>query len=112
MRKLSIILVAGMFMLSANVSANDFETKKPVKSLSEQIGTLLEKNVFVIEGDEDLTASVRLMLNDEGEIVVLNVATEEDQLERFVKARLNYQKVESGSYKKGRVYTVPVRIQA
>jgi len=52
---------------------------------------------------------VSFMLNDENEIVVISVETEDDNVERFVKSRLNYQEVAS-TLEQGKAYKVPVRI--
>ncbi|MEH6680963.1 MAG: hypothetical protein V7724_10475 [Sediminicola sp.] len=112
MRKFSVLFVAVMVMFSGSALANDSKNEaKPVKKLSTQIGALLDGNSFVLDSN-DLTAQVRFTLNDEGEIVVLSVSTENPILEGFVKGRLNYKKVELDSYKEGKIYTVPVRITA
>jgi len=51
-------------------------------------------------------------LNAHGEILVLSVGTEFDKIENFVKAKLNYQKVNLTDVEEGKVYTFPVRIEA
>lgn len=109
MRKLSLVFVAALLLASGNVLANDTEGVKPAKSLSNQITKMLEDNSFSDE-QSDLTAQVRFTLNNEGEIVVLSVDTEFVNLERFVKSRLNYQKVDISNIEEGKLYTVPVRI--
>jgi ribosomal protein L7Ae-like RNA K-turn-binding protein len=60
----------------------------------------------------DLTAQVRFTLNNESEIVVLSVDTENDILASFVKARLNYKKVDVAGVKEGKMFTIPVRIES
>ena len=112
MRKFSFVLVAGMLLFAGSVLANDGKTKEPKKDLTSQIGDLLQSNRFVLNEDQDLTAVVKFTLNDEGQIVVLNVTTDVAVLEAFVKAKLNYQKVDVAQYREGKMYSVPVRIQA
>lgn len=111
MRKISLVLVAAMLFTAGNVLANHTNPKDPAKRLSTQIGKLLQDNFFIVE-NTDLTAKVRFTINEENEIVVLSVNTENDVLEAFVKSRLNYQKVQLPGIKEGRMYTIPVRITA
>ncbi len=113
MRKFSLVLVAAMLLITSGVFANDskIDSKKadPNKTLSTQIAELLDDNPFVLTS-HDLTANIKFMVNDQKEIVVLSVDTEDKVLEGFVKSRLNYKKVDSKDCKKGETYTVPVRI--
>ncbi|HMB63504.1 MAG TPA: hypothetical protein VKN36_10550 [Eudoraea sp.] len=111
MRKISLVLVAAMLCTAGNVVANHTNPKDPGKLLSTQIGKLLQDNFFIVE-NTDLTAKIRFTINEENEIVVLSVNTENEVLEAFVKSRLNYQKVRLQGIKEGRMYTVPIRITA
>lgn len=109
MRKLSLVIVAAMLLSTGNILASDIDGVKSSKSLSTQITKLLEDNSFTDE-ETDLIAQVRFTLNEEGEIVVLSVDTDHTDLERFVKSRLNYKKVDVSKVEEGKLYTVPVRI--
>jgi hypothetical protein len=109
MRKLSYVFVAAMLLSTGSIFATSTELREPTTGLSAQISELLAVNSFS-EGECNSTAQVRFTLNDEGEIVVLSVATESKELERFVKTRLNYQKIEISNVEEGKLYTVPVRI--
>ena len=110
MRKLSLVFVAAMLLVTGNILANDSVKVDPTKKLSTQIGELLEDNYLVTSDDVSLTAQVRFTLNNEGEIVVLSVDTANERLESFVKGRLNYQKVEITGASEGQMFTVPIRI--
>lgn len=109
MRKISVVLVAAMLLSAGNVVANEVTKVDPSKSLSAQISQLLSDNSFT-QNEVELVAQVRFTLNNEHEIVVLSVDTENPVLEEFVKQRLNYKKVELDAFKEGKMYTVPVRI--
>ncbi|MGB6152546.1 MAG: hypothetical protein WBG48_11185 [Pricia sp.] len=109
MRKLSLVFVAAMLLSAGNGFANEVNTVDPSKSLSAQIGQLLSDNAFT-ENEVAQTAQVRFTLNNERQIVVLSVTTENAILANFVKAKLNYKEVALDAYKEGKVYTVPVRI--
>ncbi|NJB72456.1 hypothetical protein GGR42_002947 [Saonia flava] len=113
MRKISLVLVAAMLLTAGNLFANDFTKVEPSKKLSTQIAEMLNDNKIVLEQDYDeLTAQIRFTINNEGEIVVMSVDTENNSLEGFVKSKLNYQKVELDNFKEGKIYTIPVRIKA
>ncbi|NAS11256.1 hypothetical protein [Poritiphilus flavus] len=111
MRKFSVLLITVMLLSAVSMNANIVKPKpkNPTKSLSAQIENLLDDNNFIVENNE-LTAKVKFTLNEEKEIVVLTVETDNDQLESFVKSRLNYQKVNLEDYREGKIYRVPVRI--
>ncbi len=109
MRKMSLVLVAAMLLSAGNLVAKEVKPVNPHKSLSAQISLRLNDPSF-IQSDVELTAQIRFTLNNEGQIVVLSVDTESPVVERFVKHRLNYHKVELDVYKEGKIYTIPVRI--
>lgn len=109
MRKLSYVIVAAMLLSTGSILANTTDLLEPNQGISEQIYKMLSDNSFS-EGECNSTAQVRFTLNDEGEIVVLSVETDSENLERFVKNRLNYKKIEISNVEEGKLFTVPVRI--
>ena len=111
MRKIKIASVAFMLFATLGAFANKGHNEVSEKSLSSQIYEMLKQNNFELQYNE-LTADVRFTINEKGEVVVLSVDTKNDVLEKFVKSRLNYQKVESAQPVEGRIYTVAVRITA
>jgi uncharacterized radical SAM superfamily protein len=102
---LALALLSGTLVSAATVPVK----KKEIKPCSEQIAELLEEPQFEVENE--LSAYVTFMLNDDNEIVVLDVETDNEQVERFVKARLNYQEIQT-NLETGKQYNVPVRIVA
>ncbi|MAU72180.1 MAG: hypothetical protein CML04_08800 [Pseudozobellia sp.] len=109
MRKISLVLVSAMLLTFGNVLANDSEPKSGSNSLSKQISEILSENTLT-SNEVDMTAQVRFTLNKEQEIVVLSVDSEDANLENFVKAKLNYKKVNMASFVEGKLYTVAVRV--
>ena len=110
MRKLSITLIAAMLFTTGSIFANDLnKDREPTKSLSEQIGKMLEQNTFSYTEDGK-TAEVVFVLNNEKEIVVLAVNGADATLDSFIKSRLNYKAVEMDSFEAGKKYIVQVRI--
>ena len=113
MRKISFVLVAAMLLTVGSSFANTNTTKKDKapKSLSTQIGDLLDRNNFT-ENEKGESAQVLFMLNDNKEIIVLSVdACKNTNLEGFIKSSLNYRKVDLANYKKGTKFTVSVRVK-
>lgn len=86
MRKLSVVLVAAMLLAAGNVFANEVKAVDPSKSLSAQISQMLSHNAFT-QNEVALTAQVRFTLNNEHQIVVLSVETENLVLADFVKKK-------------------------
>ena len=111
MRKLSLVFVAAMLLVTGNILANDSVKNDPTKKLATQIEELLEDN-YLTEDLVNLTAQVKFTLNEKDEIVVLSVDTEDERLESFVKSRLNYKKVDVDASKEGKMFTVPIRIKS
>lgn len=99
------MLVAAMLLSAGNLLANDFNPK----NLSSQIAAMLKDNSLTPEL-VNLRAQVRFTLNNEKEIVVLSVDSEDPYLENFVKAKLNYKKVDLDDYQEGKLYTIGVRV--
>ena len=113
MKKIGILLLALAFSFASSVSVYATEptdSTEPAKMISKQIGKLLEDPHFPIEKDE--VAEVRFMLNDKNEIVVLTVDSTNNQVERFIKARLNYIKLGVQLEEKSKEYKVTVKLEA
>ena len=109
MKKLSAILLALVLLLGTGISTAAVDLEKDKKTISQEIGSLL-KNPD-IELDEDVNAYVTFMINDKAEIVVLTIDTNNVSIERFIKSRLNYHKLEN-TLAPGEEYQVPICIKA
>ncbi|QNJ98331.1 hypothetical protein [Constantimarinum furrinae] len=107
MKKLRLILAAFGLILTTTLTA----ATKPVAVVSSptstEIGELLQNPNFLVE--QEMQANVTFVLNKDNEIVVLSVDTDNDTVDRYVKNRLNYQKL-NVSLKQGTAYKVPIRI--
>lgn len=112
MKKISIFLLAIAFSVATSVSANNTDPVKETKTapkISHQLGKLLSDPYFSIENE--IEAEVRFMLNKNNEIVVLSVDSDSKLVERYIKARLNYNKIVVGDEEKSNEYKVMVKIQ-
>lgn len=115
MRKLSLVVAAALLLSAGNVFATEGPSsiENPNAKISTQIESLLEEHNGYNLGDADeLSATVKFMLNEENEIVVLTVDSQDERLEDFVKARLNYETVADQNLKVGKVYKIPIRVRA
>ncbi len=107
MRKVSVILMAIVFLFSTSMVSAAVNPVNFKDTTSAEISKLLEDPGFLLE--TETTAYVTFTVNKENEIVVLSVKSENETVVRFIKQRLNYKKLES-SKKQGKEYVVPVRM--
>ncbi len=100
---LALVLLVGTTLFAANPITD----KVNKEEASQEIAQLLKGPLF--ELDVDTHASVLLIINSESELVVLSVDTENEQVERYIKNRLNYKKLKN-SLEIGKEYRLPVII--
>ncbi|RPD96553.1 hypothetical protein EGM88_09300 [Aureibaculum marinum] len=109
MKKLSVFIVMlflGTLMVFPTNVKNDLNP-----DLTIQIREMLKSPDF-INSKEELNATVFLTLNSNNEIVIIQVDSEEEQVENFVKSRLNYKKVKSHTSIQGKIFKMPLKIIA
>ena len=110
MKKVSVILVALVLLFGTNLTAADAGLDKEKKlTISQEIGDLLAD--ADMELDYDVNANVTFMINEEGEVVVLTVDTNDSSIKRFIKSRLNY-KILQNKLLAGEEYKVPIIMKA
>tara|TARA_R110001632_G_scaffold82136_12_gene182473 strand:- start:808 stop:1143 length:336 start_codon:yes stop_codon:yes gene_type:complete len=107
MKNFKMFLVVALFAMSTVLTASTNPTldEKPT-TLSTQVSKLLANPGF--EVDTAIEADVTLMVNDNNELVVVSVKTEDEDIANFIKSRLNYKKVEVIQSKE--TFHLPVRI--
>lgn len=108
MKRIHAILLATALLVGGFVSAATIPTKEKINPTTLEIRALLTDDDFIV--DQDTSAYVTFMLNKDGEIVVLTVDTEDITVENFVKARLNYHKLNT-SLEIGKEYKVPILLK-
>ena len=100
----AVITLGSVLATSATESATVIESK----AITSEVGKLLKKPSFTIENE--VQAYVRLVLNENNEMVVLFVNSENELINNYIKSRLNYKKVSQNFANKDQEYIVPVRI--
>jgi len=103
------VLALGLFTI--NVSAANFHPIKPTDELRIEIVDLIGSNYTDEMMTTDQTeANVMFTVNSKKELIVLSVDTDNDQLESYLKHKLNYKKVHYRPSKSGEVYMLPVKM--
>ena len=102
------ISISSVVSVSANTNTEP-ETKNAKTVLRSEIVTLLGKHTYDLT-DKTLKAQVDVMLNNQNELVVLSVNSDDNALSSFVKAKLNYKRVTVKGLKKGTIYRVPLKM--
>ena len=109
MKTIKILLLVTVFSFGQLITANTTPNSEPATTISGEIEKLLENPSFDV--DQDLTATVKLVINDNNEMVVLSVNSENSELDGFIKSRLNYTKLSSQLSSGKKTYLVPVTIK-
>ncbi len=105
MKNLKIYLVAMLLTFGISASATTPTSGKDDKDVTTQIAELLKNPEIKVE--KEIMAKVTFIVNDNNELVVINVDTQNENVDAFIKSRLNYKKVNINV--KGE-WVVPVRI--
>lgn len=109
--KFKTLIVAFLLGFSSIASASNekpVDKKEIMISITKDVEKLLKKSDLELKITE--TATVKIMINSKNEIVVLSVDTDNNQVDSFVKSRLNYKKVSAKATSE--VYTLPIKVLA
>ena len=110
MKNLKWLIATFALVFAIQVSANN---EKPIKATaqlqSELVELLGDDFPFTIENVE-LTAEVLFTVNHKGEVIILQIVSENSDAEKHIKKRINYRKVSHRSSKPGEIYLMPIRV--
>jgi len=98
---IALVLLVGTTLTAANPIVDEVNKDE----VSQEIAQLLDDPDF--EFENGTAASVTLMVNSEGELIVLSVSTENRQIEGYIKSRLDHQKLEN-TLDIGKTYELPI----
>jgi len=103
------VLALGLFTI--NVSAANFHPIKPTDDLRIEIVDLIGSSYTdEMMTTDQLEANVMFTVNSKKELIVLSVDTDNEQLESYLKHKLNYKKVNHRPSKDGEIYMLPVKM--
>ena len=109
MKKLKLFVLAlGLFTI--NMTAANLTPINPTQELRTEIVDLIGSNYMDQIIADELEADVLFTVNSKKELIVLSVETDNDQLESYLKSRLNYKKVDFRPGKNGEIYLLPVKM--
>lgn len=112
MKKLKSIIAILAISLSTIFSADAAEINpSETKELRTEIVSILG-NKISIELQKSGSAEISFMINNQNEIVIISVTSDINELNAFIKKKLNYKKVDVRGMKKGEIYKIPLKINA
>ena len=112
MRTFKTLVLAAVIAISCTLSAYATETTEVEKAektaITKEIGKLLSNTHFEI--NQDIKALVRIVINQDNQMVVLYVDSNDALVKSYIKHRLNYKTLDNNITDKDIAYLVPVRI--
>ena len=102
------ILALGLFTL--NLSAANLNPIKPTDDLRIEMVDLIGSNFMDEMMDGAYEANVMFTVNNNKEIIILSVESENAHLETYLMKKLNYKKVNHRPGKYGEIYLLPVKM--
>ena len=109
MKSLKLFVLA-LALFTINVSAANLNPIKPTDDLRIEIVELIGSNYMAEMETDQYNADVLFTVNNNKELIVLSVDTENVQLESYLKRKLNYKKVNHKPTKNGEIYLLPVKM--
>ena len=101
----SIIIALVLLVGTTLTAANPITDKVSKDEASQEIAQLLDDPDF--EFENGTAAIVTLKINNEGEMVIVSVSTEDSQIESYIKSRLDHQKLVN-TLETGKTYELPI----
>ena len=109
MKSLKLFALA-LALFTINVATANLNPVKPTDELRFEIVDLIGTNYISEMAVDQYNADVLFTVTANKELIVLSVDSDNDQLESYLKARLNYKKVNHRPSKHGEIYLLPVKM--
>ena len=110
MKKLAVLFFVFAMSVTTTFANNDDDKRKEErKELRTQIVKLLGNYDGYTQGS--VKAEVTFMINRKGEIVIISVESTNNDVESYVKNKLNYRFVKNAITKGMKVYKLPLTIK-
>lgn len=114
MRKVKVLfvaLLAGLFISTSAMAAAS--SLNPESNLRAEIIKLIDHpEKELLNGQDVVIAHLRLMVNDENQLIVLDTGTTDPDLDKYIKSKLNYQKVEATDINYYKFYFVKMEFKS
>ena len=108
MKKLKLFALALIISTSSLFAINVNSIENPKSEIRTQIVKLLKSPDFKIE--QELNVTLTFTFSSEGEIVVLNVDSNDTQVLNFIRQHLNYHKIENPG-EKDKIYKMQLKME-
>ena len=106
---LLVVAVTFSSVLFANTNPVPNSGNDTKKTISTELSALLQKPDINL--DKAIETKVKIMLNENNEVVVISIDCEDVEVKNYIKNRLNYKQLKSVD-SKNRVYVLPLKINA
>jgi uncharacterized protein YdeI (BOF family) len=107
---LAILAISIASVLPTSANTNTEPTSNEAKTvLRAEIVNLLGNHKYDLK-NKTLEAQVSIMLNNQNELVVVAVNSNNERVAGYVKARLNYKKIDVKGIQKGTVYRLHLKM--
>jgi len=113
MRKVKVLfvaLLAGLFITTTAMAS--VTGLNPEANLRTEIVKLIDHPTADILQGQNITANLRLMVNGENELIVLDTGTDDALLDSYIKSKLNYKKVSASDINYFKFYFVKVEFKS
>lgn len=103
------ILLVSVFTVTSTMAnnSNPINSKRVLRS---EIVSLIGNNI-PIQVNKEVNAEISFVLNKKNEVVIVSVDSHHENLDRFIKNKLNYKKLFSKTIKKGKIYKFNLKVQ-
>ena len=107
MNTIKTLILALLITFSSQVSANTDNPVNDLKLVAQQIETLLEHSEIRIY--DDLVVTIKLKLNRNNKIIVISNDSNNYEISRFIKTRLNLKSLLIDKTSNYRFYSIPIK---
>jgi len=109
MKSLKLFALA-LVLFTINVSAAVIEPIKPTDELRIEIVDLIGSSFMLEMSESEYSAEVLFTVNSKKELIILSVESENEEMEYYLKRKLNYKKVDHRPSQPGEIYLLPVKM--
>ncbi|MCF7568206.1 hypothetical protein L3X37_07495 [Sabulilitoribacter arenilitoris] len=109
MKKIKSLLLVLAISISSVLSASTNKELPKSSSVAKEVAKLLKNPNLDLK--EEVLVFVKFALNDNHEMVVLSVDSDNRQIDSFIKNKLNYVKLKAKSNTDKKMFVIPIRFQ-
>ncbi|WP_418263250.1 hypothetical protein [Flavobacterium faecale] len=112
MKKISLSIVCLLLLCTALVSANELKPKKTNSKVFQELTTFLTPQSSVGELENETVVKVKIRINANNEIVVLQTDSFNEELNNYINESLNFKKLKTDELLIDTIYVFDVNFQS